>query len=572
MSLFATLGGAIAIALLPSLHAADEDSWAAQLEGMVAEGRLEAAERLASSAIGDAARRAGAYEWLGRIAIAGAQPAQADSRFQAAVNHGGDLARFADLWASALIKLDQRPKACAILGEAALARAEDAALRHRAGGCYRRVGDYRRAIPHLQGAYDLGLRSASATLDLAWARFEEGREDLAVDLLDGFVESSALAPGTLLEVGKMLFQRILYRQAIGPLQMALDARPGWYEAGMYLALARYQLEEYAASAEVLAALEIDSPPAEYRYLLGSVRARLGDPEGARRELDLGIRAAPERAAGYLNLTLFFLDQERLADAIEAFREASSRTARGAKILYRVASRTNCRGLTPPEDVAAGDPGLAQLLVEFGDSLLAGQQWGAALAVYRAALSVDPGMARPYGGIGLICQELGTADVGLEFVNRGLALHPRDPELHYYRGSLYEYLSRLDEAIQSYQTALKSGAGQSLPARYWLRLGVAQFTAGRVEEAERSFETAREMAPDSAEVHYRLGKLRLSMHRYPEAEALLERAVRLNPLLTEAYYSWGLACVRNGNADKGREILESHRRKAALRQAQTRGMQ
>ncbi len=571
MNRLATLACAIVIALLPSLRAADEGSWVAQLERMVAEGRLEAAERLASAAISDPERTAGAYEWLGRIAIAGAQPGRADSRFQEAVNHGADLANFADLWASALIKLDQRPKACSILGEAALAKAEDAGLRHRAGGCYRRLGAFRQSIPHLQGAYDLGLRGASATLDLAWARFEEGREDLAVALLDGLVESSALAPGTLLEVGKMQFQRILYRQAIGPLQMALGARPGWYEAGMYLALAHYQLEEYDASAEVLAALGIDSPPAEYRYLLGSVRARLGDPEGARRELELGIRAAPERAAGYLNLTLLFLDQERPADAIRAFREASSRTARGAKILYRVASRTNCRGLVPPAEESNGDPALARLLVEFGDSLLAGQQWGSALAVYRAALSSNPGLARPYGGIGLICQELGTAEVGLEFVERGLVLHPRDPELHYYRGSLCEYMSRLDESILSYQTALKSGDGTP-SARYWLRLGVAQFTAGRAEDAERSFNTAREMDPDSAEVHYRLGKLRLAMRRYPEAESLLESAVRLDPSLAEAYYSWGLACVRNGNADKGREILESHREKAALRQAQSRGMQ
>ena len=571
MNRLATFGSAIAIALLPSLNAADEGSWAAQLERMVAEGQLEAAERLASSAISNPARSAGAYEWLGRIAIAGAQHSQADARFQEALDHGGDIAHFADLWASALIKLEQRPKACAVLDEAAQTRADDASLRHRAGGCYRRLGEHRQALPHLQAAHDLGLRGASATLDLAWARFEEGREDLAVDLLDGLAESSALAPATLLEAGKMLFQRILYRQSIDPLKMAMDARPGWYEAGMYLALAHYQLEEYAASAEVLSGLEINSPPAEYRYLLGSVRARVGDPEGAHRELELGIRAAPERAAGYLNLTLFFLDQERPADAIKAFQKASLRTVRGAKILYRAASRTNCRGLSPPEDVTVGNSGLAQLLVEFGDSLLAGQQWGSALEVYRAALSINPGLARPYGGIGLICQELGTADVGLAFVSRGLELHPGDAELHYYRGSLYEYMSRLDEAIRSYQTALKSSDGPPLPARYWLRLGIAQFTAGRVEEAERSLDTAQEIDPDSAEIHYRRGKLRFAMRRYPEAESLLERAVQLNPSLAEAYYSWGLACVRNGKTEKGREILRSHRRKAALRQSQSRGM-
>ena len=216
--------------------------------------------------------------------------------------------------------------------------------------------------------------------------------------------------------------------------------------------------------------------------------------------------------------------------------------------------------------------MADLLAELGDSLLAGQRWISALAVYRAALSINAQLVRPYGGIGLICEELGTADVGLVFVKRGLELHPRDPELHHYLESLYEYMSRLDEAIRSYQTALRFGRGQPLPARYWLRLGFAQFTAGRVEEAEESYDAAQAIDMDSAEVYYRLGKLRFAMHRYSEAESLLERAVQLNPLLAEAYYSWGLACVRNGKADKGREILEGHRGKTALPQAQLQGMQ
>ena len=103
------------------------------------------------------------------------------------------------------------------------------------------------------------------------------------------------------------------------------------------------------------------------------------------------------------------------------------------------------------------------------------------------------------------------------------------------------------------------------------MGLAQFTAGRVEEAEESYDAAQAMDPDSAEVYYGFGKLRSAMHRYSEAESLLERAVLLDPSLAEAYYSWGLAYMCNGKADQGREILESHRRKTALRQTQSQGM-
>ena len=175
-------------------------------------------------------------------------------------------------------------------------------------------------------------------------------------------------------------------------------------------------------------------------------------------------------------------------------------------------------------------------------------------------------------MGLICQELGTAEVGLEFVRRGVELHPSDRELRYFLGSLYEYLSQPEMAIQSYRGALGLGDPSTAPARYWLRLGLVQLASGMESEAETSFMTALDREPEFPEGLYQLGKLRFREGQYAEAESLLERAVRLDPSMDGAYYSWGLACVRNGNGEKGRTILESHRRKAALRQAQEGGME
>ena len=47
----------------------------------------------------------------------------------------------------------------------------------------------------------------------------------------------------------------------------------------------------------------------------------------------------------------------------------------------------------------------------------------ALEVYLTALSIDPRQARPYGGIGLICQELGTAEVGVGVRPARVAIAP-----------------------------------------------------------------------------------------------------------------------------------------------------
>ncbi len=444
-------------------------------------------------------------------------------------------------------------------------------LRYRAGACYLELGEARRALPHLEAARREGLSHSAGLMALARAQFGSGREDLAADLLADMTAGS-FAPGVLLEIGKLLFRNLLYRQALAPLRKAWKAQPGWYDAGMYLALALYQLEEYADCSEILIALERDSRPAEYRYLLGSVLGQLDEVEAARRELDAGIRLAPERAGGYLNLGLFLLDQGQFEEAVKVFGRGATKDARGAKVFYRPSSRANCRGLSPPNDPNDGDPVRASYFVELADSLLIGQQWPAALAVYQAALAIAPRTARPYGGIGLVCQELGTAEAGLEFARRGVELHPSNSDLHYYLGSLHEYLSEPGKAIESYRTALRFGASDKSEARYWLRLGIAQLALGRADEAERSYRTALAKDPQLAAGHLELGKMRLREEQYSEAETLFERAVRLDPFQSEAVYSWGLALVRNGKVEKGREILERHRKKTALRQAQARGME
>ena len=252
------------------------------------------------------------------------------------------------------------------------------------------------------------------------------------------------------------------------------------------------------------------------------------------------------------------------EALVVFERAAARDARGAKVLYSVGSRTNCQGLAPPSGSSRGDEATSRYFTDLANTLLAGQQWGSALEVYLTALGLDAGQARPYGAIGLVCQELGSVEVGMAYVQRGLELHPGDAELHYYRGSLEEYLGRPLAAIESYKNALELSDTKTVHSRYSLRLGLAQLAAGQPAQAEESFLAALELNPTFAEAHYRLGMLRLRDRHFAEAEGLFKRALDLDPSLHEAFYSWGLACIRGGQREKGQSILEAYRRKLALR--------
>ena len=551
--------------------AAEEIPWERRVEDLIREGRPLDAAALAKAMAQDPASAGVAHGWLGRVSVATARFEEAARHFSKARELGADITDIAGPFSRSLLKIGRREDACDVLSDASSATPRDGNLRYRAGSCLLGLGLSQRALPHLEAARSNGVSHSAAAMALARAQFASGREDLAAELLVAEAEESS-APGILLEIGKLLFRNVLYRQALDPLRKAWEAKQGWYDAGMYLALAHYQLEEYETCAGILEVLNQESRPAEFRYLLGSALGQLEQLQAARREFARGIGLAPDRADGYLNLGLFLLDQGQLDQAITVLEQGAERDARGAKVFYRPRSQVNCRGLSPPSGAYPSDPARAQYFVEFADTLLSGQQWGAALAVYRAALSIDPEAARPYGGIALVCQELGTAEAGLEFAKRGVQLHPGDPVLHYYLGSIHEYLSEPSKAIESYQTALRLGGADKPAARYWVRLGIAQLAVGKAEDAERSYQAALEKNPGIAEAYLHLGKLRLRDGRYAEAESLFEQAVRLEPNLSEAAYSWGLALVRNGKADRGRQVLEIHRRKAALRQAQSGGMQ
>lgn len=86
---------------------------------------------------------------------------------------------------------------------------------------------------------------------------------------------------------------------------------------------------------------------------------------------------------------------------------------------------------------------------YGDALWAMGLFDEAESSYRDVLAVNVDVSRARLGLGRALASRGRIDEGLQEALAGLALAPRDPELHAVAGSIYERLNRFEEAARSY---------------------------------------------------------------------------------------------------------------------------
>jgi tetratricopeptide (TPR) repeat protein len=525
-------------------------------------GELEEARRRAESALADPATAAVAHELLGRIALREQQNKKAISHFEAASARGHLTLNMEKGWATALLNLGRQEEACVLMERALSRDPSQVAFRYQLGGAYLAQGNAHEALPHLEKAYQQGLRHAGVLMLLARARLLTGQEDLAVELMDSVTQTTS-SQELLWEMGKLLFERLLYKEALVPLQKAWEGKPGSYEVGMYLALCHYLMEQYRESEQVLTAIHAGSvPPLDYRILLGSVYARLGRKDAASRELEKAIKYSPDRADGYLNLGLFYLEQKDSQRAMELLDTHSPIRVKGAKLLYMIPARPNCDGLAPPQLINSRNAARGEAYSELGRVLHSKEQKGSALEVYLLALEADNRSPSAYAGIGKSCWELNSFRIAQSFLLQGLELNPGAAELHFNLGLVFQSLGLTEEAIRSYQKAIELELPK-VPALHWVQLGIAQLAVSS-NDAESSFEKALDCDPKFAQAYYELGKVYFHRKEFERAEQFLEKAVQLDPMLSSAYYQYGLACLRNGKPEKGKMLLATFNRKRLLR--------
>lgn len=178
----------------------------------------------------------------------------------------------------------------------------------------------------------------------------------------------------------------------------------------------------------------------------------------------------------------------------------------------------------------------RVIVDPGDFYSKGEanykagKYDAAVNDLREAVRLSPNWEDPHYVLALALTETGKLKEAIEEFKQVVKLAIKDePKILslYNIGNAYFDLRNYQEAIESYQAALKLNPGLSKPHN---NLGLAYAAAGRLADAVAEFKQAVQLKPDYAEAHYNLGVAYAQLGRRAEAAEQRRILMKLKPEL------------------------------------------
>jgi tetratricopeptide (TPR) repeat protein len=127
----------------------------------------------------------------------------------------------------------------------------------------------------------------------------------------------------------------------------------------------------------------------------------------------------------------------------------------------------------------------------------------------------------------------------------VARRPNNPRAHYNLGILLERASRLTEATEQYEAALRLKPDY---AEAHNNFGSLLYKTGRLAEAIAHYQQALDINLTFAEAYYNLGLALFNSHRAPEAVDQFEQALQLKPDYTSARTNLGIAFIKTGRVE------------------------
>ena len=178
------------------------------------------------------------------------------------------------------------------------------------------------------------------------------------------------------------------------------------------------------------------------------------------------------------------------------------------------------------------------------------------ALYRRILAADARNADALHLLGVIAHQVGRNGLAVDLIGKAIAINGTVPVYYLKRGNALKGLGRLEEALASYDAALRLKPDY---AQAHSNRGVALKALGRLEEAVAAYDAALRIKPDYAEAHSNRGNALKDLGRLEEALVSYDAALRIKPDYAQAHSNRGNALKALGRLE---EALASY--DAALR--------
>jgi Flp pilus assembly protein TadD/TolB-like protein len=183
-----------------------------------------------------------------------------------------------------------------------------------------------------------------------------------------------------------------------------------------------------------------------------------------------------------------------------------------------------RAIAASDAARALDPGLPEVDVTLGETLLATGRNKEAIDAFRRALAANPDRVDALLGIGRAAEAAGDNALAESSLRRAVALQPGFASFNQL-GAFYVDQGRWQESTDAFQRATQLWPDSP---RAWGNLGAAAVGRCDFNRAVEAFRKALELEPKDPTASANLGLTQLWMGKYSDAVITLERAAAASP--------------------------------------------
>ncbi len=316
----------------------------------------------------------------------------------------------------------------------------------------------------------------------------------------------------------------------------------------------------ASTAEDTSPEDLPSPRSMlwlYNLLMAANNAvAAGDEAGGEQKLLELLEANDSLVDGWVSLGKLYRSQGRMAEALDAFREANAKRPQDPFLVSRLAN-----ALISAQQPAEAEQHLLVAQEKHSDNPLivfamarvmeSTGRLEEAEKLFHRALELDSRSAPAHVRLAAIALRRGELSVAGTQIERALEIDPRASEASLFKGQLLERQNRIDEAAQAYRTELES-VPNSIPAA--IALSRLEGRRGRYAEQEQVLRRAIQTNPRSPGPYLVLAMTFMQREeRYAEAVDLANLALQRGPKGKELQLNYFLlADLYNRLGDSGRE--------------------
>jgi protein O-GlcNAc transferase len=168
------------------------------------------------------------------------------------------------------------------------------------------------------------------------------------------------------------------------------------------------------------------------------------------------------------------------------------------------------------------------------------------ALYRQILAHQPDHAEALYMLGVLLEQTGQFDAGVELIRRAIRITPDNAEAYNFLGVALDKNKQIEEAIVVFRQAIRLRPDY---AEAHHNLGIALLEMRQIGNAIAAYREAIRLKPDYVDAYYNLGTALKHSGQFADAIAAYRQAIRLWPGHTAAHMNLGSALISTGQVEE-----------------------